>query len=156
MGSIIIIDDSLFRDFETIKTLVGVLLRLKKPYNVDVFLIPDETYDALVDILKPVKPEIDEYSTRKWLTGFIPDVDKSFYYKLYSILARKDVKKISQYYENLKPNLFASPLEQVLAAINLGALVMVSTSEVEKYLVRNSSLKEIKIKKTKDIIILES
>ena len=156
MGLIIVIDDSLLRDFEALKKAINLMLKLKKPYSVEAFLIPDETYDALIDILKPVKPDIEEYSTRKWLTGFIPDVDKAFYYKIYSILHRKDVKKISQFYENLKSSNFKDAYEQTLAALDLGAMVLVDADEAEKYLERKPDLIEIDVKKVKGVVILKT
>jgi len=102
LDKIFLIDPEFFSNHRNISLLLKVLTKLKREFQVDIFLIPDPVYDFLTDLLKPFAGKIDEYSTEKWLTGIIPMDVSGFIKKIYSILKREDVKRYSEVIENFK------------------------------------------------------
>ncbi len=110
---IVVFFPDMFGDFDGLNSVVKLILEFKSDLNADFFLVPDQIYDFLESLLKPIKYDFEEYSTRKWLTGFVPDIDKATFSKVHVILNREDVRKVS----NIIPALadVEDPYEQVIS-----------------------------------------
>ena len=113
--TIVVFFPDMFEDFDGLNSVVKLILEFKSDLKVDFFLVPDQIYDFLESLLKPIKYDFEEYSTRKWLTGFVPDIDRATFSKIHVILNREDVKKVS----NIIPALadVEDPYEQVMSTL---------------------------------------
>ncbi len=113
--TLVVFFPDMFEDFDGLNSVVKLILEFKSELGVDFFLVPDQIYDFLESLLKPVKYDFEEYSTRKWLTGFVPDIDRATFSKIHVIINRNDVRKVS----DLIPALMDTedPYEQVLSTL---------------------------------------
>ncbi len=144
LNRVIILDDSLFHDFEGLKLVIKLIVKTKKKLNVDYYLLPDNVYSSLVEVLKPIRDQLREYSTRKWLTGFIPDFDRGFYLKIDSILSRKDVIKVSDFIKGSGLDVDESYLVNLKNALSRGCLYAIKCTKRDK--AKAMGLKELDLK----------
>ena len=153
---ILVFFPEMFESFDDLKSVTDIILKVKTEYNIDIFLVPDAVYDFLKSMLDSVDYDYDEYSTRKWLTGFVPDVDKALLAKIHIIVTRKDVIPISKYLPESKAK---EPFDQVVEIMRRG------DQERFLYICKGSKIEELKdlgfifgikpLKKHKNVFLLQ-
>jgi len=101
-----VIMPEIIADYDELDNFVKLMNKIRKKASIAAFLLPDDTYDVLTSLISEREHEIDEYSTRKWLTGIIPEPDRFFLSKIHILLHRGDVFKVSEVLSECKGGVY--------------------------------------------------